>query len=140
MADIKTRDTVKGTIKTLDKAAVAGQKMKQAYIATKDKAERTVNANENTAEEYAADKVEAGMDDISHKAVYVLDRAGRKGVRDTKSSDSKRECAAFQTAKSRTSHECAKDTASGFCCQKWDDFCSDNTNTDIFRNPYTGKA
>lgn len=30
MADIKTRDTVKGTIKTLDKAAVAGQKMKQA--------------------------------------------------------------------------------------------------------------
>ena len=40
MADIKTRDTVKGTIKTLDKAAVAGQKMKQAYIATKDKAER----------------------------------------------------------------------------------------------------
>ena len=132
MADIKTRDTVKGTIKTLDKAAVAGQKMKQAYIATKDKAERTVNANENTAEEYAADKVEAGMDDISHKAVYVLDRAGRKGVRDTKEN--------LQTAKSRTSHECAKDTASGFCCQKWDDFCSDNTNTDIFRNPYTGKA
>ena len=39
MADIKTRETVKGTIKTLDKAAIAGQKMKQAYIATKDKAE-----------------------------------------------------------------------------------------------------
>lgn len=81
MADIKTRDTVKGTIKTLDKAAVAGQKMKQAYIATKDKAERTVNANENTAEEYAADKVEAGMDDISHKAVYVLDRGGMQNYR-----------------------------------------------------------
>ena len=30
MADIKTRDTVKGTIKTLDKATVAGQKMKEA--------------------------------------------------------------------------------------------------------------
>ena len=50
MADIKTRDTVKGTIKTLDKAAVAGQKMKQAYIATKDKAEHSVNTKENTAE------------------------------------------------------------------------------------------
>lgn len=36
MADIKTRDTVKGTIKTLDKAAVAGQKMKQAYISARD--------------------------------------------------------------------------------------------------------
>ena len=31
MADIKTRDAVKGTIKTIDKAAVAGQRMKQAY-------------------------------------------------------------------------------------------------------------
>ena len=41
MADIKTRETVKGTIKTLDKAAIAGQKMKQAYIATKDKAEHS---------------------------------------------------------------------------------------------------
>ena len=47
MADIKTRETVKGTIKTLDKAAIAGQKMKQAYIATKDKAEHSVNTNEN---------------------------------------------------------------------------------------------
>ena len=37
VADIKTRDTVKGTIKTLNKAAIAGQKMKQAYIATKAK-------------------------------------------------------------------------------------------------------
>jgi len=48
VADIKTRDTVKGTIKTLDKATVAGQKMKQAYIATKEKAERSVNAKKNT--------------------------------------------------------------------------------------------
>lgn len=71
MADIKTRDTVKGTIKTLDKATVAGQKMKEAYIATKEKAERSVNANENTAEEYAADKVQSGIDEISHDAVYT---------------------------------------------------------------------
>lgn len=71
MADIKTRDTVKGTIKTLDKAAIAGQKMKQAYIATKDKAEHSVNAKENTAEEYAADKTEAGIDEIAHKGAYT---------------------------------------------------------------------
>ena len=84
MADIKTRDTVKGTIKTLDKAAVAGQKMKQAYIATKDKAEHSVNTNENTAEEYAADKTEAGIDEIAHKGAYAFDKAGRKGVQETK--------------------------------------------------------
>ena len=84
MADIKTRDTVKGTIKTLDKAAVAGQKMKQAYIATKDKAEHSVNTNENTAEEYAADKTEAGIDEIAHKGAYAFDKAGRKGDQETK--------------------------------------------------------
>ena len=84
MADIKTRDTVKGTIKTLDKAAIAGQKMKQAYIATKDKAEHSVNANENTAEEYAADKTESGIDEIAHKGAYSFDKAGRKGVQETK--------------------------------------------------------
>ena len=84
MADIKTRETVKGTIKTLDKAAIAGQKMKQAYIATKDKAEHSVNTNENTAEEYAADKTEAGIDEIAHKSAYSFDKAGRKGVQETK--------------------------------------------------------
>jgi hypothetical protein len=84
VADIKTRDTVKGTIKTLDKAAIAGQKMKQAYIVTKDKAEHSVNTNENTAEEYAADKTEAGIDEIAHKGAYAFDKAGRKGVQETK--------------------------------------------------------
>ena len=84
MADIKTRETVKGTIKTLDKATIAGQKMKQAYIATKDKSEHSVNTNENTAEEYAADKTEAGIDEIAHKGVYTFDKAGRKGVQETK--------------------------------------------------------
>lgn len=49
MADIKTRDAVKGTIKTIDKAAVAGQRMKQAYISTKDKAEHSTSAAENSA-------------------------------------------------------------------------------------------
>ena len=84
MADIKTRETVKGTIKTLNKAAIAGQKMKQAYIATKDKAEHSVNTDENTAEEYAADKTEAGIDEIAHKGAYAFNKAGRKGVQETK--------------------------------------------------------
>ena len=36
MADIKTRDTSKGTIKTINKAAVATERMKKAYVMTKD--------------------------------------------------------------------------------------------------------
>ena len=58
--------------------------MKQAYIATKDKAEHSVNAKENTAEEYAADKTEAEIDEIAHKGAYAFNKAGRKGVQETK--------------------------------------------------------
>lgn len=45
MADIKTRDTSKGTIKTINKAAVATERMKKAYVMTKDKAEHSTNAS-----------------------------------------------------------------------------------------------
>lgn len=40
MADIKTRDAVKGTIKTIDKAAIASERMKSAYAKTKEKRSR----------------------------------------------------------------------------------------------------
>ena len=49
MADIKTRDAVKGTIKTIDKAAIATERMKSAYAKTKDKAEQGYYADESSA-------------------------------------------------------------------------------------------
>ena len=61
MAKIKTREVVKGTIRTLDKASVAGERMKQAYINTKEKAEQSTQAIESSAEEYAANKMEVGQ-------------------------------------------------------------------------------
>ena len=64
MADIKTRDTSKGTIKTINKAAVATERMKKAYVMTKDKAEHSTNASENSAEEYASDKIEVATDRV----------------------------------------------------------------------------
>lgn len=84
MPDIKTKDNAKGTIRTIDKAAVATQRMKQAYIATKEKAERSVNANSSSAEEYASDKLESGIDEVVHDGAYAFDKAGRKGVETTK--------------------------------------------------------
>ncbi len=84
MADIKTRDVVKGTVRTLDKAAVASQRMKHAYIATKEKAEHSVDAGEATSSEYAADRFEAGTDTVAHEGAHALDKAGRKGVQTTK--------------------------------------------------------
>lgn len=42
MHDIKTRDVVKGTIKAIDKSAVAAERLKDAYVRTKNKAEHSV--------------------------------------------------------------------------------------------------
>ena len=57
MADIKTRDAVKGRIKTIDKAAVASERMKSTYAGIKEKTEQGYSAEENSATEYAADKI-----------------------------------------------------------------------------------
>ena len=84
MADIKTRDTSKGTIKTINKAAVATERMKKAYVMTKDKAEHSTNASENSAEEYASDKIEAATDRAVHETAYRADKVGRWGMRETR--------------------------------------------------------
>lgn len=84
MADIKTRDAVKGTIKTLDKAAVASERMKSAYSKIKSKAEHGYYADENSATEYAADKVSAASERITDEGVHQFNKQGQKAVKTTK--------------------------------------------------------
>ena len=84
MPDIKTRDVVKGTVKTLDRAAVAGERMKDAYIRTKEKAEESVSSSESSPAEYAADRVTGSAELGGYEAVHQFDKAGRKAVADTK--------------------------------------------------------
>ena len=84
MPDIKTRDIAKGTIKTIDKSAVAAERMKSAFIQTKEKAEHSVSVPEGSAEEYASNRLESGIDRVSHEAVHQFDKQGRKGVQATK--------------------------------------------------------
>lgn len=80
MADIKTRDVVKGTIKKIDKAAIAADRMRSAYVQTKEKAEHTTHPDEHNAEEYASDRVEGGVDRITHEAAHQFDKAGAQGA------------------------------------------------------------
>ena len=89
MPDIKTRDVVKGTMKVIDKSAVAAERMKDAYVRTKDKAEHGIFAAESSPEEYAADRTLTGTETAAHEAVHGLDKAGRKGVKTTKENISK---------------------------------------------------
>ena len=89
MADIKTRDVVKGTIKTIDKAAVTGERMKDAYVRTKEKAEHGVYSAESTPDEYAADRMTGAAEATTYEAVHQFDKQGRKGLETTKDNISK---------------------------------------------------
>lgn len=84
MADIKTRDAVKGTIKTIDKSAVASERMKAAYAKTKDKAEQGYYAEEGSATEYASDKMSYAADRIKDEGIHQFNKQGQKGVQTTK--------------------------------------------------------
>ena len=84
MPDIKTRDMVKGTVKTLDRAAIAGERMKDAYIRTKEKAEQSVSSKESSPAEYAADRVTGSVEAGGYEAARQLDKQGRKAVTDTR--------------------------------------------------------
>ncbi len=108
MADIKTKDAIKGTIKTLDKAAVASQRMKQAYISTKEKAETSTHATETSAEEYASDRIEAGTETVLYEGVHQFDKQGRKGVQATKGNYQNAKTAATQFKEKRTAKSLQK--------------------------------
>ena len=84
MADIKTRDAVKGTIKTIDKAAIATERMKSAYAKTKDKAEQGCYADESSATEYAADRLSYGADRIKDEGIHQFNKQGQKAVKETR--------------------------------------------------------
>lgn len=84
MADIKTRDAVKGTIKTLDKAVVAGERMKSAYAKTRDKAEQGYYAEENSPTEYAADKVSHASGRIKDEGIHQFNKQGQKNAQTTR--------------------------------------------------------
>ena len=85
---IKTRVAEKG-IKSIDKAAVASERMKEAYIRTRDKADHSLYAAESSPGEYASDRLSSGVDNVAHEAIHQFDKQGRKGIKTTKENISK---------------------------------------------------
>lgn len=76
--DIKTKDVLQNTIKTVDRTALAGQRMKDAYIQTKQKAEHSIYSSESNTEEYAADQMTDAASTVTHEAVHQVDVQGQK--------------------------------------------------------------
>lgn len=89
MPDIKIRDIAKGTVKALDKSATAAERMKNAYIRTKEKAEQSASSGEDSPDEYAAERVSVGTETVIYESAHHLDKFGRKSVKTTKENFSK---------------------------------------------------
>lgn len=70
MSKIKTKEVIKGTIKTLDKSAILSQKTKDNMVNVKEKSESTIQTNEQNANEYATNK-------ISNTSRRIVDNSGK---------------------------------------------------------------
>ena len=66
MPDIKTREIVKD-VKVIDKAAVAGERMRSAFVRTKDQAENLMDDGQASPSEYAEDKIRYAVEDTTRE-------------------------------------------------------------------------
>lgn len=80
MSKIKTREKGKD-IKVLDKSAVVGQRMKSAFIRSKQNATALMDDRQATPSEYAEDKVEFAADDLAHDTANVAVSGTKTAVR-----------------------------------------------------------
>lgn len=84
MSEIKQREKVKGTIKTLDKGRIATDKAKSNIVSIKERGENSYgNTNENSANEYAVNRLSAGGKLAVYNSGKIKTR-GNEAVRDTK--------------------------------------------------------
>lgn len=83
MKDIKTKATVKD-IKALNKSLDVTRRAKNAFIRTKDQAERTQRPEHDSYVAYAEDKVKESMETVGKEAVHTMGRQGQKAVQKIK--------------------------------------------------------
>ena len=82
MAEIKVKP--KGTIKKLEKEVVQVQKFKNNLITAKEKVnEFTINESNNTAEDYASQKIQNDITYVSKKGAVKANEIGKKSLKET---------------------------------------------------------
>jgi hypothetical protein len=82
MSEIKVKP--KGTIKKLEKEVIQIQKFKNNLITTKEKInEFTINENNNTAEDYASQKIQNDISYVSRKGASKVNEIGKKSLKGT---------------------------------------------------------
>ena len=80
MADIKTRNVIKGTIRTIDKASIAGQRMKTSYAKTKQHAVESYSSDDNPVE-YASGRISDTASRVLNKGTDGAVSAGHQGAK-----------------------------------------------------------
>ena len=107
MAEIKVKP--KGTIKKLEKEVVKVQKFKNNLITAKEKVnEFTINESNNTAEDYASQKIQNDISYVSRKGAVKTNEIGKKSLKETQENFIKGK-QKVETLKSRIKEKKAKD-------------------------------
>lgn len=87
MADIKTKESVRGTVKTIDRAAVVSERIKSAAVRTKDTAdtaEKNAAPAETSPQEYGAQQIKDTVRRCVAGTGAQLQKRGRRGFSDAK--------------------------------------------------------
>ena len=84
MRDIKTRDKMNQTVKTLDRAAIAVDKFRTATLKSKEAAEHTKSADESSPEEYAVNLIFDKSKIATHRATVKFNEKGKQSAIETK--------------------------------------------------------
>lgn len=84
MRDIKTRDKVNQTVKTLDRTAIVADKFRNTTVKSKETAEHTQTTDETSPEEYAVNLVSDKSKIAAHRAAEKFNEKGKQSVAETK--------------------------------------------------------
>ena len=83
MSKIKTKDVIKGTIKSLDKSAIAIERTKDVLVNVKEKSENAYNSD-NNVNEYASNKVEFTSNRAIDETISKFNVKGKESIIETK--------------------------------------------------------
>ena len=87
MADIKTKESVRGTVKTIDRAAVVSERIKSTAVRTKDTAdtaEKNAAPAETSPQEYGAQQIKDTVRRCVAETGVQLQKRGQRGFSDAK--------------------------------------------------------
>ncbi len=84
MNDIKKKQKSNVKIKAIDKTKIYTQKLKDNIITIKEKANDINNQEDNTTNEYGANKIKETVRTISNKGINDFNRYGQKSVNETR--------------------------------------------------------